>query len=85
MKDLKSACEQSFYEELYHIDSDGKTDLSIVRDTVTGRIYMRKTLSVYNIAVIEYLRTHRDPHIPSVARYWEQDGKLTVIEELCRV
>ena len=69
MKDLKSACEQSFYEELYHIDSDGKTDLTIVRDTVSGQVYMRKTLSVYNIAVIEYLRTHRDPHIPAVTRY----------------
>ena len=82
MKDLKSACEQSFYEELYHIDSAGKTDLTIVRDTVSGQVYMRKTLSVYNIAVIEYLRTHRNPHIPAVTRYWEQDGKLTVIEEL---
>ncbi len=79
MSDLKTQCEKSFYRELYHPDG-GK--YALVQDTVSGRIYMRKTLAVFNTRVFAYLQQHPDPHIPRVHAFWEEDGELTVIEEL---
>lgn len=76
---IRAQCEQSFYEELYHDDS-GKQ--SIVRDRVSGRIYCRKVLSVYNVAVFAYLMSHPDIHVPRIHSFREVDGRLIVLEEL---
>jgi len=79
MSVLKTQCEKGFYKELYHQDG-GK--YALVQDTVSGRIYMRKTLNVFNKRVFAYLQEHPNPHIPRVHAFWEEDGELTVIEEL---
>jgi hypothetical protein len=50
-------------------------------DTVSGQICIRKVLSVYQIRVFQYLKDHHDPHIPVIHSFWEEDGKLTIIEE----
>jgi serine/threonine protein kinase len=76
---IRTQCEQSFYEELYHYGS-GKR--SIVMDRVSERAYFQKVLSVYNIDVFRYLKSHSNIHIPKVHSFWEEDGKLVVIEEL---
>lgn len=77
--DIAAQCEQSFYEELYHY-ADGKRCL--VRDKVSEHIYMRKTLDVYRTEVFQYLKDHRNPHIPYVQSFWQEGNQLVVIEEL---
>lgn len=79
MTDLMSECEQSFYMELYHYDSG---DRSIVMDTVSGRICLKKVLSIYNENVFSYLRSHCNIHIPRVHTFWKENDRLCVIEEL---
>ncbi|MCF0230295.1 MAG: serine/threonine protein kinase [Parasporobacterium sp.] len=74
----------SAYEELYHVKSGEKTSISIVKNIVSQQVYCRKSLSVYNIRVYEYLKDNPHPNIPEVCDYEEQDGVLTVYEEYIR-
>ena len=68
----------SFFKELYHYSDD----CVLVADTVSDHLYIKKTLSVYNKDVFAYLKDHHDPHIPRVYSYSEENGKLTVLEEV---
>ncbi len=76
---IRLQCEQSFYQELYHFES-GKR--SLVMDTVSERISLRKELSFYHTEVFRYLKNHPNVHIPKIHSYWEENGRLIVIEEL---
>ncbi|MBQ6019748.1 MAG: protein kinase [Clostridia bacterium] len=78
MSEFRRECESSFYRELYHVEGKNQR---ILLNAVTGRQYLEKTLDVYDIRVYEYLRTHRDIHIPAVESYTERDGKLVVLED----
>ena len=51
-------------------------------DMSSDKVYFKKILDVYSIPVFTYLKEHRHPDIPFVQAFWEQDGKLVVIEEL---
>lgn len=75
---IKEQFEQSQYKDLCPIDDSGNI---LVLNQLTGRIGLKKVLSYYSISVFEYLRAHRNIHIPIVYAYWEENGKLTVIEE----
>lgn len=78
MTDVKADFVKNLYIEI-DADEDGHC---LVKDRVSNQVYVKKTLDIYSIAVYEYLRTHRSVHIPAVETYWEEDGKLVVIEEL---
>ena len=76
--DLAEMCERSFYQEIYRYEG---TDRSIVLDTTTDHVYLKKELSVYNREVFGFLKENRSPHIPEIHTFWEENGRLTVIEE----
>ena len=75
---LKNNFEKSLYTELYHFDNNPHT---IVINKISEEMFVKKELSTYQIDVFEYLKEHSNPHIPSIHTYWEEDGKLIVIEE----
>lgn len=78
---LLQECEQSFYRELYHMNH---SDYSVVTDEITGKVCVQKKLKIYERAVYEYLKDHSHPNIPRIYALWEDDGEMTVIEELIR-
>lgn len=75
---IKEQFEQSQYKDLCPIGDSGNI---LVLNQLTGRIGLKKTLSYYSLPVFEYLRLHRNIHVPKIYAYWEENGKLTVIEE----
>jgi|GEM_PF-2462105 len=81
---MKNANDRPVYRELYHVSSGGKTLVSVVEDEGSGKIYYRKVLSVYNVKVFAYLKEHACPYIPKIFNFVEEEGKLTVIEEMVR-
>ena len=78
IQELKEAFLQSDLKELYHYPSGDKT---IVMEESSGRIYLRKRMSLYNKAVFSYLMDHPNPHIPKICSASERDGSLIVMEE----
>ena len=64
----------------------GNHPVAIVQNEKTGKIYLRKDLSVYKRSVYEYLKKYQIPGLPRIIAIYEradQDGKrrLSVIEE----
>ncbi len=78
MSDYRDQCESSFYKELYHVDGKNQR---VLLNTVTGRMYLEKTLDTYDLRVFEFLRVNRNPHIPAVESCALRDGKLVVLED----
>lgn len=77
--EILSACERDLYEEVYHFGDGGQ---SLVRDRVSGRVLLKKSLSLYSEDVYRYLMEHPNPHVPRVMALWKEDGRLQVVEEL---
>ena len=69
----------SFYKDLAVIDTEH--GVSIVQNTENGRIYVKKTMHVYNKSVYEQLKSANIPGIPHVFLIYEEDDTLTIIEE----
>ena len=76
--DLKAKCEKTFYSELYHFE---ETSQGLLIDETTGQIYLKKTLDTYDKDVYGWLKANKNVHIPSIHSFWEEDGKLVVLEE----
>lgn len=76
--EIREQCRRSFYTELYQFPDNGQ---SLLLDQTTGRICMKKILTVYNLQVYQYLQKNPHRNIPRI--YWleEKDHKLTVVEE----
>ena len=69
----------SCYEEISQLNKDHR--VSIVRQRGTGKIYVKKILSVYSLAVYSALYDHPVKHTPRICALYEDRGTLTVIEE----
>lgn len=76
--DLKTKCEQTFYSELYHFE---ETSQGLLLDKTTGHIYLKKTLDTYDKDVYGWLKANHNIHIPAIHSFWEENGKLIVLEE----
>ena len=76
--DLKAKCEKTFYSELYHFE---ETSQGLLIDETTGQIYLKKTLDTYDKDVYGWLKANKNVHIPAIHSFWEEDGKLVVLEE----
>ncbi len=50
-------------------------------DNTTGLIYLKKSLDTYDINVYSWLSRNHNIHIPDIKSFWEENGKLTVLEE----
>ena len=69
----------SYYEEISELNKEH--GVFIVRHRETGKICVKKILSVYNPAVYAALFEHPVPRIPRIYALHEEDSRLTVIEE----
>ena len=69
----------SSYEEI--ADLHRAHGISVVKHRETGRICVKKRLSVYSLSVYEALKDHPVRNTPRIYALREQSGILTVIEE----
>ena len=69
----------SFYKEIADIDK--RHNVVLVQHVDTGKIYVKKTLTHYDITVFEKIKTCRFSGIPIVHELIEYDKTLIVIED----
>ncbi|MGN0342228.1 MAG: serine/threonine protein kinase [Roseburia sp.] len=69
----------SYYKTIAVINEPHQVYL--VQHQETQKIYIKKVLDVYNLAIYEYLFHNPMDGIPKIIDYCEEDGQLTVIEE----
>ncbi len=69
----------SYYRPVADIQE--KHGVQLVQHTETGKFYVRKTLTVYNIDIFRQLRAHPVANTTKIYELVEDDGTLTVIEE----
>lgn len=69
----------SYYKDIATINEPHKVYL--VQHQDTGKIYIKKKLDVYNIAVYEYLKEHPVLGIPKIIDFVESGGHLVLLEE----
>ncbi len=78
MDNLKSECEKTFYQELYQLPEQNQ---SLVIDQTTQKVYLKKTLSIWDEQVLRYLKEHENRHVPHIQCYYEEGEALILIEE----
>ncbi len=69
----------SCYKKIADLNKDH--GLAIVQHIETGKIYIKKVMSVYNLSVYERLYFHPVRNIPRIYAMYEENNVLTVIEE----
>lgn len=77
--ELQTRLRLSFYKEIADIDT--AHNIRLVQHTVSGKIFVKKTLSIYDIQVFQYLRNHTIPGTPKIEELIEENTTLYVIEE----
>lgn len=69
----------SCYKEI--ADLNKKHGISVVQHIETGKVYLKKVMTVYNLSVFEHLYFHPIKNIPRIYAMYEEGNTLTVIEE----
>lgn len=69
----------SYYKEIGILND--KSDIKIVQHIETHKIYIKKTLKIYNLNVYKYLFFHPIKNMPRIYALYEDQGILTTIEE----
>ena len=69
----------SYYREIGMLNAEH--GVALVQHIQTKRLYVRKTLNVYNAEVYRYLMSHPIENTPRIYEAVEDKGVLTVIEE----
>lgn len=67
------------YEELKKLDK--KENVWLVRNSITGKIAVKKFMKVEQRPIYEFLKVHRSEYIPEIYEYFEDGQQLIVIEE----
>ena len=67
------------YEELGILE--GNANVKIVRNSITGKIAVKKTMSMEQLPVYAFLQSQKSPFIPEIYDYFENGQQLIVIEE----
>ena len=67
------------YEEIRSID--GREDVILVKDSNSGKLYVKKYLRFYDADVINYLKENPIEHMPKIQMIFEATNNLIVIEE----
>ena len=76
---LEEECRLSYYREIAVLNEEHR--VSLVQHGESGRIYVKKVLSVYDPAVFRYLREHHVSRTPVIYEAVESADGLTLIEE----
>ena len=77
--DLNEYCSYSYYVPVAPINEDHKVWL--VQHAETGKLYVRKSIQIYNLSVFQYLKTHPIPDMPRIFEIFEDENSLHIIEE----
>lgn len=81
MEDIKIQYTLSIYEEISRINENKKSSVILVRNIQNNKIYIKKTLTQYNIETFKVIKKIKSIHIPKIYEILEKDNKLIVIEE----
>ena len=76
---LEDQVNLSFYKEIAEVDK--RHGVVLVQHTDTGKIYVKKTLQHYDLAVFRTLQENRYAGIPVIKELMESDGSLILIED----
>jgi serine/threonine protein kinase len=76
---LNTKLKLSYYRKIAYVDDRHKAQL--VQHTVTGKIFVLKSLKIYDMQVFSYLEKHHLKGMPKIIDLIEDDDKLCVIEE----
>ena len=77
--DFQDELRLSFYKEIADIDKGH--DVVLVQNADTGKVYVKKTLTHYDLSVFEYIKEGRFSGIPVIHELIESDDTLIVIED----
>lgn len=77
--DVEAQLRLSFYKEVAIINP--KHNVTLVQHQETGKLFVKKELSVYDVNVFRHLMECPVPGIPRIEELVETDGKLYVFEE----
>ena len=69
----------SGYKEIAVLNAEH--GVTLVQDTTSGIVYVKKILTIYNAEVYRTLKNHPVPGIPEIIEMIEEDDRLIVIEE----
>ena len=69
----------SFYEPLSAFGN--KDHIELCKNTATGKFYVKKTLSIYDRAVFEFIRSRNPQNVPKIVEILEDGKELIIIEE----
>ena len=81
MIDLNKEYSLSCYCCLYVIKENEKSKIEVVRHILTNKIYIKKTVTNYNLNVYEKLKTINCANFPEIIELIEFNNQLTIIEE----
>jgi serine/threonine protein kinase len=76
---LEAELKLSYYKEIADVDEAHRVKL--VQHTESGKVFVQKTLQVYDIKVFSYLKENPSIGTPRIVELIEDDGTLYVIEE----
>lgn len=77
--DIGSRLSISFYKTIAVINEGHQ--IFVVQHLQTGKIYIKKILTVYNKNIYQFLQSHPVPHTPKIYEIYEENAQLTIIEE----
>ena len=77
--ELQTRLRLSFYREIAEINT--AHHIRLVQHTVSGKIFVKKALSIYDLQVFQYLMTQNVPGTPKIEELIEEGDTLYVIEE----
>ena len=77
--ELQTRLRLSFYREIADINT--AHHIRLVQHTVSGKIFVKKELSIYDLQVFQYLMTENIPGTPKIEELIEEGNTLYVIEE----
>ncbi len=77
--ELSDQSRLSFYRTIATLDEDH--GIHLVQHTVSKKIFVKKILSVYDLRVFQYVKSHPVPHIPRIVELVTDGPLLIVIEE----
>lgn len=81
MEQFEQEYKLSLYETLSELHCSPKSEISLVRNSLDGKFYIKKVLQNYNREVFEKLKQLETIHIPCIYEIFQQDKTLIVIEE----
>lgn len=79
MQKINREQELYFYKQLAYIDNE--KEVYIVQHELTGKIYVKKIIDIYNINVYENIMKNPHKNISQIYECYEIDNKLIIIEE----